>query len=76
MSPCRFDTVRRYEHVRVLFNCDPDSSHAAGWFGHVSEFLRGVGHDPLIMVGVRLLTPPLREIYAVLMQAGIMVVDD
>ena len=42
----------------------------------MSELLRSVGHDPLLMAGVRLLTPPLREIYAVLVQAGIVNVDD
>ena len=42
----------------------------------MSELLRSVGHDPLLAVGVRLLTPPLREIYAVLVQAGIVNVDD
>ncbi|MGB8500927.1 Rv1535 domain-containing protein [Mycobacterium sp.] len=42
----------------------------------MSELLRSVGHDPLLMVGVRLLTPPLREVYAVLARAGILVVED
>lgn len=42
----------------------------------MSELLRSVGHGPLLMAGVRLLTPPLREIYAVLVRAGIVNVDD
>lgn len=42
----------------------------------MSELLRGVGRDPLLMAGVRLLTPPLREVYAILLRAGILVVDD
>jgi hypothetical protein len=42
----------------------------------MSEPLRSVGHDPLLMAGVRLLTPPLREVYAVLVQAGIVNVVD
>jgi hypothetical protein len=44
--------------------------------GHVPDFARSAGPDALIMVGVRLLTPPLREIYAVLVNAGILVLDD
>ena len=42
----------------------------------MSELLRSVGHDPLLMAGVRLLMPPLREVYAILVQAGIVNVDD
>ena len=42
----------------------------------MSELLRSVGHDPLLMAGVRLLTPPLREVYAILVQAGVVNVDD
>jgi hypothetical protein len=42
----------------------------------MSELLRGVGHDPLLVAGVRLLTPPLREIYAVLLRAGIIAVEE
>lgn len=37
----------------------------------MSDFVRSAGPDTLIMAGVRLLTPPLREIYAVLLQVGI-----
>lgn len=40
-----------------------------------SEVLSRVGPDPLLTAFVRLLTPPLREIYAVLVRAGIIVVD-
>ena len=32
--------------------------------------------DTLIAAGVRLLTPPLRTLYAVLVQAGIVVIDE
>ncbi len=42
----------------------------------MAEFLRSVGHDPLLTVSVRLLTPPLREAYAVLVRVGVLVVDD
>jgi hypothetical protein len=35
-----------------------------------------VGPDALVGAVVRLLTPPLYELYAVLMRAGIVVVDD
>lgn len=42
----------------------------------MAEFLRSVGHDPLLTVGVRLLTPPLREVYAVLVRAGVLIVED
>ena len=44
--------------------------------GVVNQALRISGPDALVMVGVRLLTPPVREIYALLVQAGIVVVDD
>ena len=44
--------------------------------GHVGDYVRSAGPDALIMVGVRLLTPPLREIYAVLVNVGLVVVDD
>ncbi len=44
--------------------------------GVMTEALRLSGPDALVMVGVRLLTPPVREIYALLVQAGIVVVDD
>jgi hypothetical protein len=56
--------------------CDPDSSRPLDSLDYVSDFVRSVGHDPLIVVGVRLLTPAVREIYAILLQAGILVVDD
>ncbi|MFZ0834001.1 MAG: Rv1535 domain-containing protein [Mycobacterium sp.] len=42
----------------------------------MTDFLRGVGHDPLLMAGVRLLTPPLREVYAVLVRAGIIIIEE
>jgi hypothetical protein len=42
----------------------------------MSELVRGAGNEPLIMVGVHLLTPPLREIFALLVRAGIMVVEE
>ncbi|AFM17025.1 hypothetical protein Mycch_2248 [Mycolicibacterium chubuense NBB4] len=42
----------------------------------MSELLRSVGHDPLLTLGGRLLTPPLREVYAILMRAGVLVVED
>ena len=42
----------------------------------VTDVLRFTGPDALVMAGVRLLTPPVREIYAVLVRAGIVVVDD
>jgi hypothetical protein len=42
----------------------------------VSDFVRGAGGDTLIMAGVHLLTPPLREIYALLVRAGILVVEE
>ena len=42
----------------------------------MSELLRSVGHDPLLMAGVRLLTPPIREVYAVLVRAGILIVEE
>lgn len=44
--------------------------------GHMADYVRSTGPDALIMVGVRLLTPPLREIYALLVNVGIVVVDD
>ncbi len=42
----------------------------------MSELLRSVGHDPLLTLGVRLLTPPLREVYAVLVRTGILIVEE
>jgi len=42
----------------------------------MSDFVRSAGPDTIIMAGVRLLTPPLREIYAVLVRAGIVIIDD
>lgn len=44
----------------------------------VSDVLSSVGPDPLLTAFVRLLTPPLRHVYAVLLRAGIIivVVDD
>ena len=42
----------------------------------VAEVLNSVGPDPLLGAFVRLLTPPLRHVYAVLFRVGIVVVDD
>ncbi|HYO02075.1 MAG TPA: hypothetical protein VET27_09370 [Mycobacterium sp.] len=42
----------------------------------MSEFARGAGSESLIMAGVHLLTPPLREIYALLVRAGILVIEE
>ncbi|WP_260757631.1 hypothetical protein [Mycobacterium sp. SMC-8] len=42
----------------------------------MSDFSRSAGPDTLIAAGVHLLTPPIRAVYALLVQAGIVVVDD
>lgn len=42
----------------------------------MTEVARSVGPDALIATGVRLLTPPLREIYALLVRAGVLIIDE
>jgi hypothetical protein len=42
----------------------------------VEDFGRSFGGDNLIQAGVHLLTPPLREIYAVLVRVGVLVVEE
>ena len=37
---------------------------------------RGFGTDTLVEAGVHLLTPPFREIYALLLRVGVLVVDE
>ena len=61
---------------RVLFNSVTLICHTGRIVWNRAHFLRSLGHDPRIMAGVRLFTPPIREIYAVLIQVGIVVVDD
>lgn len=42
----------------------------------MSEIPRSVGPDALIHSGVRLLTPPLREVYTLLVRVGLLKIDD
>ena len=42
----------------------------------MSDLLRSFGQDPLLTLSARLLTPPLREVYAVLVRAGVLIVED
>ncbi|MCZ4580386.1 Rv1535 domain-containing protein [Gordonia amicalis] len=42
----------------------------------MSEIARSLGPDALVASGVRLLTPPVREFYALLLRAGVLVIDD
>ena len=44
--------------------------------GTVTDSERVTGSDTLITAGVHLLTPPVREIYALLVRAGILVVEE
>lgn len=44
--------------------------------GFVDDVLRRTGPDALIAVGVRLLTPPVQHLYALLLRAGVVVLDD
>jgi len=42
----------------------------------MSNVVRAIGPDALITGGVRLLTPPFQSIYALLVRAGLLVIDD
>ena len=42
----------------------------------MADFMRNADSDPLIRAGVLLLTPPLREIYAILVRAGVLSIED
>ncbi|UUO02931.1 Rv1535 domain-containing protein [Mycolicibacterium novocastrense] len=42
----------------------------------MSDFARSIGPGTLIDTGARLLTPPLREIYALLVRVGVLTIDD
>lgn len=44
--------------------------------GFVPDFSRAAGADTLIAAGMHLLTPPVRALYAILIQAGLVVADD
>lgn len=44
--------------------------------GTVSKLLIGLSSDPLTVVVARVLTIPLRELYAVLWRAGIVEIED
>ncbi|MCX2932039.1 hypothetical protein ORI20_17310 [Mycobacterium sp. CVI_P3] len=38
--------------------------------------VRALGPDVLVSGGMRLLTPPLRAVYALLIHAGLLVIED
>ncbi|WP_374193333.1 Rv1535 domain-containing protein [Mycolicibacterium sp. S2-37] len=40
----------------------------------MADLLAGLGQDALLGGAVRVLTPPIREIYAVLVRAGVIVI--
>ncbi|WP_326545686.1 Rv1535 domain-containing protein [Mycolicibacterium sp. ND9-15] len=42
----------------------------------MTDVSRSVGPEALLDAGVRLLTPPLREIYALLVRVGVLTIDD
>lgn len=42
----------------------------------MSEITRAMHPDTLLSTGVQLLTPPIRELYALLVRAGVLVIDD
>ncbi len=42
----------------------------------MSELAGAMSPNPLLSTGVRLLTPPIRELYALLVRAGVLVIDD
>ena len=42
----------------------------------MADMERGFGVDTLMEAGIHLLTPPLRQLYALLLRAGILVVDE
>ncbi|RWA16700.1 Rv1535 domain-containing protein [Mycolicibacterium brumae] len=42
----------------------------------MSEIKAAMSPDTLLSAGVQLLTPPIRELYALLVRAGVLVIDD
>ncbi|MGW5520759.1 Rv1535 domain-containing protein [Gordonia sp. NPDC003950] len=42
----------------------------------MTEITRSLGHDALVDSGVRLLTPALEHVYAVLVRVGVLSIDE